>query len=386
MNAKGYVVVGWLYNTNGMGTWCAEAAHSLSLCGYMPVVVVRPGVAYTPQHPCKVLTYQIVAPVGLPQRILRKLAAWWPLGRPVAQTLHFVPHILALLAAEGITPLCFMLNQSSLLSTATAAPQWVVGWAWPPHANGYFQKIFRPSSQGLATRLREALFWYRMDNYAYRHATGVLSVSGALHRYLTARGIQSRLVWPGLAAPAVAAQPTVPASDAPPVLLIAALGLEDKRKNIAWLLDCVAQIPAHLPYRLVLAGAASPAFEQSVRARLPQASFTGLLSRTQLLQHMRQADIFLMGSVVEDWGYVQVEAMAMGMVVVAPAQVPCSEIVGDDSCLFIPGSNVDCVQKLNALLAAGPALQEYKARFRKRYEQCFSAFVFGFCLIEAVES
>lgn len=47
MNAKGYVVVGWLYNTNGMGNWCAEAAHSLSLYGYMPVVLVRPWVAYT---------------------------------------------------------------------------------------------------------------------------------------------------------------------------------------------------------------------------------------------------------------------------------------------------------------------------------------------------
>jgi glycosyltransferase involved in cell wall biosynthesis len=166
--------------------------------------------------------------------------------------------------------------------------------------------------------------------------------------------------------------------------MIAALGLEDKRKNVAWLLDCVAQIPAHLPYRLVLAGAASPAFEQSVRARLPQVSFTGLLSRAQLLHHMQQADIFLMGSVVEDWGYVQVEAMAMGMVVVAPAQVPCSEIVGDDSCLFKPGSNADCVQKLAALLAAGPALQGYKARFRQRYEQCFSAPVFGDALQQVV--
>lgn len=384
MSTKGYVVIGWLYNNNGMGTWCIEAAHSLYLCGYTPVVVKRPGTTYQPAHPCIVAEYSIT-PVKHPvKRILRLLSSWVPVGRLRPQTADFVPAVTGILAKQDIHPICFLLNQSSLVSNIADVPQWVAGWAWPLHFGGYFAKVFTPSSMGFAARIRENIFWYRMDNYGYRRATGVLSVTAQLHMQLVKMQVNSLPVWPGMADPPLQ---DVPGSTAePPTLFIAALGLEDKRKHIAWIIKNLTRIPAGIPFRLVLAGSASPAFRQWVHRLLPNAEFTGLLARQQLLQQMSRADIFLFASVVEDWGYVQVEAMAMGLVVFAPAKLPCTEIVSNPHHLYIPNHTPDFVQKLTGLLQAGStSIASAKARNRQRFQQHFSAQAFGSRLQQAIE-
>jgi glycosyltransferase involved in cell wall biosynthesis len=99
---------------------------------------------------------------------------------------------------------------------------------------------------------------------------------------------------------------------------------------------------------------------------------------------MRRADIFCFGSRLDDWGYVLVEAMANGLVPVAPAISPFDEIMGKVGFGYNPQSKDDFARAL--VSAASSSLMEKRREAWERASTLFSRAAFGRSILESVES
>ena len=78
------------------------------------------------------------------------------------------------------------------------------------------------------------------------------------------------------------------------------------------------------------------------------AVFYGILPRDRVKKIMANCDLFVFCSSFDDWGYVQVEAMAMGMAVISPLISPCDEIIGNSELLFKQNNKnsfLQCIEK-----------------------------------------
>ena len=80
--------------------------------------------------------------------------------------------------------------------------------------------------------------------------------------------------------------------------------------------------------------------------------FTGSASGKEVIEHLQQADIFLLPSVAEAFGLVLIEAQAMGMPVVATSVDGVAEALRpDESGFLVPGKDVDIMaEKLQYLI------------------------------------
>jgi glycosyltransferase involved in cell wall biosynthesis len=373
-------VVAYLWNTNGMASWCWEAAHALAEQGE-PVLLVCCRSAQLP-GPTDIPVLRFDAPqadVGTAGKIARELR------RLSTRPDGFLPALHAELLRTGRQPTAYLLNSTAFVHPAVPTPQFVVGWAFPTSLPGYVRKIpvYCPPAptREFARTLLDTIGWYRKDWYAYRSASGVLSVSGRLDGALRSRGVRSSVVHPGTAVASVEPNGRAPGAYR---LLLAAADLDDPRKRVGWMIDALAA-GERRDFELLCVGRASDALRDRAARSGLSARFIGPVSRDDLQKRMREQDLFLFGSRLDDWGYILVEAMSQGLAVIAPRLSPFDEIVGDDAGLtydpFDPGSF-----RRSVYAAAGPALGQLRTAAAARAAGRFSRAAFAKALLAAART
>lgn len=321
---KDHILIGVVYNRNGIATWCIEAAKALLQAGKR-VTIVTTRLDWLPED------LHAVAILAAPEKARntwQKISGrlnWW-LQFFISPSFNRAPlqTVFQQLESNGNQPDLLLVAQSDFLWPDAPVPQWVVARSWPVTLKGYLAKMKELKSQAWLPRLHDLLFWYKMDNKAYRQATGVLAITRRLGNELLQMGIRAKAVYPciGMHSNGVEKRPgTVPR------LLTAALHLGDKRKNIGWMVSALGNLKRNgISFELTLVGDYDDETQKSLEKELPGVRLTGRLNRQYLLDEMAGHDIFLFASLQENWGYVLVEAMAQGMVVFTPDVYPFDEM------------------------------------------------------------
>jgi glycosyltransferase involved in cell wall biosynthesis len=364
-----------------MATWCWEAAHALHELGENVLLVAAPDAALPGTPAFEVMRIDVPKTHAPPQNAFMKtvstarshLAAG---PNAILERMH--KHI----AANGVQPTAYILNQSSLVDRRVACPQIVASWSYPVSLFSYLRKtpLLTPNKTiraFLRTSL-SAVGWWRRDWRSYREADQVLPVSNALHISLGRRSVTSHMAYPG-----TSFSPLPDRGGEGLRLLMAAVQLHEPRKRILWMLDAMKHLS--LPAGTVLQLVGEP--DESVRQAAGRLGFPvellGHLKRSDLQKIMRQADIFCFGSLIDDWGYVLVEAMANGMVPVAPAISPFDEIMGDVGSSYRPQSQDDFVCALRSAISVSQSDRRRDAW--NRAQRLFSRKAFGSSILRSVE-
>lgn len=375
-------VVVYLWNNNGMASWCWEASHALFERGESVLLVCSSSAPLPGPTTIPLLRFDATTrKLGVFGKIVREMRRLSTRPTSLLSELH------AELMRKGHAPDAYLLNSTEFVNPAIPVPQFVVGWAYPTSLAGYAKKVTLYSRPSLSRQfIRSALStlgWYRKDWSAYRRATGVMSVSRRLDRELRENGVHSSVVHPGtsLSLPRDVDRPPKPA-DEPFRLLIVAAELDDPRKRVGWMIDALAG-GKRRDFKLLLIGDASDKLRQRIVNSGLEAHFLGRVTRDQVQEHMRGQDVFLFGSQLDDWGYVLVEAMSQGLAVVAPDLSPFDEIMGDSAgasyCAADPVSFRDAVYTV-----ANSNLGRYRAAAFARAREQFSRDAFATALLLAV--
>jgi glycosyltransferase involved in cell wall biosynthesis len=360
-------VVAYLYNNNGMASWCWEIAHALHEIGQPVLLVCSTTVDLPGQPSVDILRFD---PEGTDSTTETKLSRFTREFRRLSdRPSPLIRELDQVFQKQGVTPTAYLLNQSDLQDSRVNVPQYVVAWAYPTSLRAYLGKIgkqteWRFSTQTVRTFL-DAIGWWRKDWRAYKQATSVLPVSKQLGCELTSKGVINHVIYPGTSGSVDQPDYQTPLRKR---LLMAAVNLEEPRKRIRWMIQILKSIHAQ-DFSITLVGQASPTFQEWVGAQNFPVTFTGLLPRDQLQKLMRQHDIFLFGSCLDDWGYIQVEAMSQGLIVVVPKLSPFDEIVGDAGMLYSSFSAQDFKSKVLHLLASDLQLMKQKSWESAKFHQ-----------------
>jgi glycosyltransferase involved in cell wall biosynthesis len=205
-------------------------------------------------------------------------------------------------------------------------------------------------------------------------------VRAALADQLAQRGVRAATVNPGTA---IASYSPRRPWNQPRRLLFVAADLEEPRKRIGWALTAL-KTGLRGSFLVTLAGSASPSFQRWTRGGNFPAEFVGRLSRDRLPDLMRQNDLFVFSSAIDDWGYVQVEAMGQGLMVIAPRLAPFDEIIGNAGVLYSPHSTAELVRAVQRCI--DNEIPDAAARAWERASTLFSRRTFGVGLAHAIDS
>jgi len=384
------IVVGYLYNKNGMATWCIEAALALQRLNHDVVLIKSPQIQLPDNYPVKVFDFETkddyLTKQSLSKKIIRRFKKYSNLLPFVNIENDFLIVLNEFLETRNISPEFYLLNQTSFVNKKVSVPQYVVAWSYKPFLYNYLKKVFI-LSEGLnsfSSNLYGAFYWHKMDWIGYRNVTGVLSVSEKLTDLLQKTHIKAYTVYPGSDTVKTGALNNVTSKNGPIKLVVMALSVDDKRKGFKNIIETLKRLKPY-QFELTLIGACSQEFKQWVLQDDFPAVFTGLLPRDKAVGILNGCDVLLFGSLVDDWGFVQVEAMARSMAVLSPRASPFDEIVGRDDYLYNPSDETDLESKLKALITAGPSkIEQDKAWFKKRYEETFSSDKFGKQLTQTI--
>lgn len=168
------------------------------------------------------------------------------------------------------------------------------------------------------------------------------------------------------------------------------VGRVTRQKGITYLLQAAKTIDAAVPVVLCAGAADTPQIEREVRAQLEELGgvrkgvvwVDEMLPRSELVQLMSHAAVFVCPSIYEPFGLINVEAMACAVPVVATAVGGIPEIVvhGETGFLvpFEPGGDEfgspkdpealsrDIAERVNQLLAAPELARQMGAAGRRR--------------------
>ncbi len=368
-------VVAYLYNTNGMASWCWEAAHALAEAGLPVALACTKAVALPGEPAFEVVRVDDVPTVASRKgRLRRELFVLDITPRETLELIH------SAMLDRGYSPAAYLLNQTDLVNPAVKVPQHVVAWAYPPGIAGYLLKAIRLRKITQPIQFVRGILgdvaWYRKDWRGYRDASSVLAVTKPLADWLKASGIDAAVVHPGtgLSITNARIQDTRKTR-----LLITAAGLDDPRKGVRWMLKSLSAMDLSR-FQLTLVGHSSPALEVFTRSMGIPAVFAGWMNRDAIRAELPKHDVFLFASRSDDWGYVLIEAMGAGMHIIAPRQYPFDLIVGEAGALFEPGNTAEFVASVassaNDKLATGNLA-------KSRADKLFSRHAFAKSLMEA---
>ena len=376
------LVVALLYNQNGMASWCWEAAHALHELGRSVLLVAAKNTPL-PGSPDVEVVHIDIGSGSTHRRIGIGKAFSAAASLLTAGPDGLLPRIHADLAARGVRPAGYILNQSTLVDRSVACPQLVAAWAYPVDLLGYLRKIplLIPdkSVRAFARTVLSSIGWWRRDWRAYRAADRTLPVTAALLKSLRRRSVFCGLVYPGTCVSQVSA----PVHDGIR-LLMAAASLGDSRKRIVWMLEAMKEMRPPSDVVLQLAGEPDDTVRRAAAGLHFPVEFLGHLKRQELQQVMRNADVFCFGSLLDDWGYVLVEAMANGLVPVAPGISPFDEILDGVGSCYSQHSPDDFVRALCSAISNDRFLGGSQARDRALSH--FSRQAFGRSVLASVES
>ncbi|MHC5717516.1 MAG: hypothetical protein ACYTX0_36775, partial [Nostoc sp.] len=122
-------VVAYLYNNNGMASWCWEAAHAIAEANLPVLLVCSPEVKLPGTPKVDILRFDLTVSKGHKKSFLKLIQN--ELGRLSNQSSGFVGSLHTYLQSQGITPTAYFLNQSNLQDPSVTIPQHVVAWAYP---------------------------------------------------------------------------------------------------------------------------------------------------------------------------------------------------------------------------------------------------------------
>lgn len=165
-------------------------------------------------------------------------------------------------------------------------------------------------------------------------------------------------------------------------------GRVDEIKGISYLIKAFREVHKIEPdSRLVIAGSGDyNKFFEEAKNICMKITFTGLLERTELYELYRIADVGVVPSLFEPFGYVPVEMMMHELPIVATATSGLNEVV-DESCglkvpIYILPDNVEIdtsllAQKIVFLLQNPVEAKRLGKNGRERYLEKYSSYVFG---------
>ncbi len=375
------IVVAHLANTNGMASWCWEAACALHEAG-IPVTLVAGTAIELPGSPGFEVIRLDEQSAPRATGVMAKVRG--ELGRLSAASTSLLRRLYDQLRERGITPIACLLNQSTLQDPSVPVPQFVVAWAYPTTFTGYFVKALDPLrsrwNHHAVREFLELMGWWAKDWRAYRSATLNLAVTHRIADSLRRRGVGACVVHPG-----TCVSPSFPTRlpDRRSKVLLAATVLDEPRKGIRWAL---ANFPTALAQncQFTLVGSASAEFQSWVAARCIPVEWTGRVPRETLSKLMGENDLFVFASSRDDWGYVLIEAMSQGMIVVAPDISPFDEIIGDAGILYDSAAPESFAQAIAAALSARTADLPRKAW--ERASRLFSRSAFAAGLQSALDA
>src|SRR5471030_921112 len=274
------IIVCYLYNNNGMGSWCIEAAKALHYSG-QEVILIKSADIYLPEDfPVKFLTFAADESVfkhrSLYKKVFNKISKNLQLLPFVKWNDNFLLKLNQHLTDRSIYAKCYLLNQTSFVNKKLNVPQYVVAWSYKPFLKDYLKKaiLLSENFNNLKANLFNAIYWHKIDWLGYKHATGVLAVSNGLTNLLLNHHIPANTVYPG-----ASYSPTDIKTSRPKVVSLAmmALSLNDKRKGLELIINKLKKIKPY-DFQLTLIGECSEAFKQGVLTDDFPAMFTGLLS------------------------------------------------------------------------------------------------------------
>lgn len=348
-------LVGYLFNNNGMGTWCWEAAHALADAGE-PVTllcsdrVVLPGATSIP-----VLR---VAADPLPRGIARFNAPGGMLSRHGPRV---VREAIARLATAGTPVERVLLNSTEFVDETVGVPQLATAWASGVSSREYASRLvfhLRGRPRDILRSTLATVGWWRRDWFGFTHVDIVLAVTERLTKELRSHGVPATTLFP---CTHVSTNAPVPRADGSRVRLVtAAVDLEEPRKRVSWMLEALRGFDGHC--ELTLIGSSSARLRAMAAGLKIPVVFTDRLPREAAMSFLSHQDVFLFASVLDDWGYVVTEAMARGLAVVAPDLPPFDEILGTTGALYPAESQGGFCRALAIAVAEGAGARDVSWR------------------------
>jgi glycosyltransferase involved in cell wall biosynthesis len=179
---------------------------------------------------------------------------------------------------------------------------------------------------------------------------------------VNAYGVDLKLFTPGAA---IRQPATGPAQG----LRVLHVGRVSAQKGVHYLVDAVARIPGA---RLTLVGALDIGIDETVRHKA-NISVVGAVPGHELPKWYLAADVFCLLSVQDGFGLVIVQAMAMGLPVIATSNTGAAELIEDGVTGFIvpPRDPAATAARLQQLADAPALRHEMGARARARVSEAF---------------
>lgn len=346
------IVVGYLYNNNGMATWCLETAASLHEAGHEVLLVHASAVSLPVSLPFRTMAFDLPASTdNIKRGIIGKSKTALKMLSGKSNGFSYI--VYQLLLQEQVQPKCFFLNQSDMLDKRVPVSQYLCAWAYPSGILHYITSSYKASDKNSLKKIVLntilSLSFYRKDHVAYKNATKVLTLSPPMHQELLNKKIDAVLI-PPCCEVRLSSSEKLPAKKVN--LLIAALDLDNPRKNIVWMLQALNMMSPE-QFTITLIGEPGENVQRQIRESSHEIFVKGIVSREEALNLFTTADIFLFASVVDDWGYVIIEAMANGLAVLVPDKTPYNYIAGNSASLFQLGNQEQFIKQLSALLQPG---------------------------------
>ncbi len=275
----------------------------------------------------------------IPVRVLNFV--WHRLGWPPVETLGAAPDV-----TWSLTPLLVPTRHAAQVVT-------VHDLYFLDHPEGTVREVRRdyPALAGVHAR----------------RADGVVAISEHTKRLVVDRlGVPADRVtvcYPGAPAWRVREEPPVPG----PILH---LGTVEPRKNagalVAAYLTLAARDPEHTPPLLfagrVVTPVTSPSDDQQRRLFRSHVRFLGYVSDEERLRLYREASMLVIPSSDEGFGIPALEAMTIGLPVVAAARGSLPEVLGDAGLLVDPDDRAALVAAMARLLGDEAVRREHAAR------------------------
>ncbi len=370
-----------------MASWCIEAAIALRQIGEELLLIKSEDTEVPEILSAVTLNFNINQDNNTKVRFIKKLFGkikkYYQLIPFVSVENKFLERLNYYLNEKHIKPTCYLLNQTSFVNNSVDVSQYVVGWSYKPSLTGYLKKVLITSADFTTFKdnTYNAFFWYKIDWKGYKKASGVLCISNKLTSYLKAYNINAVTVYPGVdkSIPTLVEKSK---SKCKIRFVFAAIDLSDKRKGLKKIIKCLKSLDVN-KFEIVLIGNCPEKFKNWILLNSFPARFTGLLDRENVLKEMNNCDVLLFGSVVDDWGFVQVEAMSNGLTVLSPNISPFDEIISRSDYLYELKNNEDLYHRLNYILNQNN-IDEDKQWFKKRFQEKFSSKQFGVALLNAI--
>ena len=148
------------------------------------------------------------------------------------------------------------------------------------------------------------------------------------------------------------------------ILYVGTIGV---RKGCAYLLEAAQHFRTHPDVRFKLIGPLEPSFEPVFAKYRQYVEWLGPIANSELPEHYRTASVFLFPSLDEGMAYVQIEAMACGLPLIATFSAGADVLIQDGVNGFLVNShNADVlIERITKLLDEPELLDAMKVELRK---------------------